>query len=799
MDDSVILRAALDRGWISTAQLTDALKAGAAGEAAGFAELLLARGWLDRERALSLRAEIGAGPRAGRFVLLRELGKGGMGTVFEAWDPKLRRRVAVKVLGDALADAEDVGRFYREAQTAGAIKHPGIVRVHEIGRDQERPYLVMDLLDGGTLAGKQLPPREAARTLAAVARAVGEAHRAGIIHRDLKPQNILLDDDGRPCVADFGLAKRVAGSSKLTATGFIVGTPSYMAPEQARGFASQIDARVDVYALGAVLFEVLTGRRAVEGTTILDTLRRAAKDDIPAPSSVVPSIPRELDAITLTALAKDRMKRYPTAAALADDLERFLAGHPIRASRPSRWPAFFRRHPALLGAASAVPVAALLLWILLNPAPRPLPPPPPSAAKPAVAKPADPRALAQPDYDAGLRLLEGARLDFYRADADLGLTRERLNDAIARFGAALARHPGFGEAALARGHARTLLRAPEAAHADYTAAITLLPGSAEARLARGLLSLRRVSDYLLVASWAREQLPAALRTSLKELEVDLLRARELGLEKHAIRFLEAALAYGSSDPAGAIAMLDSLRDMEGPLKEDVLRLRASALAERMFKARNEAEREHYRVSAIEDFSRTLALRINDAAARRFRGSLYFTAHRMDEARADFERALKADPNHSVTLSDMAMFHARSGHGELALPLLDRSLQADPLNLQALSLRAACRMELGEFGKARVDLEKAVETNPDYLPGLINLAVCLEKLGDSGECLRRLTMILDRSPDVPVALYTRGYLYGKLRRWKEALVDLERCAGLPSGYAPKAREIIQEIRPRLGKP
>src|SRR5688572_27258511 len=125
MDDSVILRAALDKGWISPAQLTDALKAGAADQAVAFADLLVARGWLDRERAGLLRAESGTGPSAGRFVLLRELGKGGMGAVFEAWDPKLRRRVAVKVLGDALADAEDVGRFYREAQTAGAIKHPG--------------------------------------------------------------------------------------------------------------------------------------------------------------------------------------------------------------------------------------------------------------------------------------------------------------------------------------------------------------------------------------------------------------------------------------------------------------------------------------------------------------------------------------------------------------------------------------------------------------------------------------------------------------------------------------------------
>ncbi|HEX7897247.1 MAG TPA: tetratricopeptide repeat protein, partial [Planctomycetota bacterium] len=598
-----------------------------------------------------------------------------------------------------------------------------------------------------------------------------------------------------PCVADFGLAKRVAGSNKFTATGFVVGTPSYMAPEQARGLASQIDARADVYALGAVLFEVLTGRRSVEGSTLLDTLRRAANDEPRAPSRVLRSVPRELDAIVLTAMARDRAKRYATASALADDLERYLAGRPILGRVPFRWPEIFRRRPALVATASAVPVAAVLLWILLTPAPAP---PPPPAPKPAVAKKTDARALAQPDYDAGLRLLDGARLDFYRADADLALTRTRLGEAAARFAAALARHPGFGEAALARGHAHALLRRPEDAHADFSAAIVMLPGSAEARLARGLVSLRRVCDYLLVAKWAREQLPPALRTSLKELEVDLLRARELGLEKHATRFLEAALAYGRGDQAGAIAILDPLRDVEGPMKEDVLRLRACALAERVFHARNDAEREHYMVSAIEDFTRLLKLRINDAEARRYRGSLYFITGRMEEARADFERVLKADPGQSVALSDLAMFHARSGHGELALPLLDRALQADPANLQALSLRAAFRSELGQFTEARADLEKAVETNPDYLPGLINLAVCLEKMGDADGCLRRLTLILERSPDVPVALYTRGTLHWKRGRWKEALADLERCAALPSGYAARARELIPECRRQLGR-
>jgi tetratricopeptide (TPR) repeat protein len=795
MDDSVILRAALDKGWISPAQVTDALKAGAAGETAGFADLLVGRGWLDRERARSLLAS--SGPRAGRFVLLRELGKGGMGTVFEAWDPQLRRRVAVKVLEDSLAHEEDVARFYREAQTAGALKHAGIVRVHEIGRDRERPFIVMDLLDGGTLAGRKLRPREAAQTLAAVARAVEAAHRAGIIHRDLKPQNILLDDEGRPCVADFGLAKRVAGSSKLTATGFVVGTPSYMAPEQARGLTSQIDARADVYSLGAVLFELLTGRPAVQGATVLDTLRRAAHEEVRAPSSVLSTVPRELDAITLTAMAKDRLRRYPTAAALADDLERYLAGRPIQARVPFRWPALLRRHPALTGVVSAVPVTSLLLWILLSPAPAP-PAPPPPAPKPAVAK-SDPHARAQPDYDAGLRLLESCRIDYYRADADLGRTRSRLNEAIVHFGVALALHPGFGEAVLARGHAWALLRRPENADVDYSAAVLLLPGSAEARLARGLLTLRRISDYLMVAGWRREQLPQALRASLREADVDLLRARELGLEKNATRFLEAAMAYGAADFAGALVLLDTLSDAEGILKEDVLRLRAKARSELAASSRIEAERQRLIAAGIEDLGAVIGLRVNDAEARRYRGSLYFLCGRMEEARADFERVLKADPTHSEALSDLATFHHRSGHPELALPMLDRSIDSDPSNMRARSLRAVIRMDGGRFAEARSDLEKAVAANPDYLPALLNLALCLGKLGEVEECLRRLDAILERNPDMPVALYSRGCIYYSRERWKDALRDLERAGAVaPAQYAAQVREPVLECRRRLGR-
>ncbi len=793
MDDSLILRAALDRGWITARQLTDALRACAAGEAGGFGDLLVARGWIDADRALRLRAETRAGPHAGRFVLLRELGRGGMGTVHEGWDPKLRRRVAVKMLGDALAEKEDVARFYQEARTAASIQHPNIVRIHEIGKEGGRPFIVMDLLEGGTLAGRKLPPREAARTLAAVARAVDEAHRRGIIHRDLKPQNVLLDAEGSPCVADFGLAKRLAGSSKLTATGFVVGTPNYMAPEQARGLVSQIDARSDVYALGAVLFEVLTGRQAVEGTSILDALRRAATEDVRRPSSVDRALPRELDAIVLAAMARDRARRYPSAAALADDLDRWLAGRPIRARAPSRGLALLRRHPVAFALAVSLGAAAVLTAALLRPPAPPPEPPAPSHTARAPALPA--RARAQPEYDAALRLLDESRLDFYRPEADLGRTRARLTEAAARFGAALAIHPEFGEALLARGHAYVLLRRPAEAHADYSKAIELLPGSAEARLARGRLSLDRVTEHLATASWRREEIPAALRALLKEAEADLRRARDLGLAGAALRYLEGALAYLGGNYADAVARLDET-GIEGPLLEDLLRLRAKAWGERAATG-TEAEQRRCAEASLADFTRLLGLRCHDAQARRLRASINFLSGKPAEAKADFEAALRADPTDSLAIFDMAVFLYRSGRPEGVETLLDRALTADPSNMRALSLRGVLKLERSDVAGARADLEKSVAAHPDYLPGLLNLAICQEMLGDAAGSLKSLNDIVERQPGLAVAVYSRGVLHFKQGRWKEALADLERATSLaPAKYRSQSRDAIEECRRRL---
>jgi serine/threonine-protein kinase len=276
-------------------------------------------------------------PRSfGDYELLEKLGRGGMGVVYKAWQRSLGRTVALKLLlhGEQ-ASAEELARFRAEAEAAAQLEHPNIVAVYEVGDWQGRPYFSMQYVEGPTLAdlvaGGPLPPRQAARLLADVCRAVHHAHQAGILHRDLKPSNVLLDKAGHPHVADFGLAKRVEGDPSLTRTGNILGTPSYMSPEQATGSRGVLGPASDVYSLGTILYTLLTGRPPFQAANSVDTLRMVLEQDPVPPRLLNPRVDRELEMVCLKCLQKPADLRYPTAAALADDLEAFLQGEPVAA------------------------------------------------------------------------------------------------------------------------------------------------------------------------------------------------------------------------------------------------------------------------------------------------------------------------------------------------------------------------------------------------------------------------------------------------------------------------------------
>jgi CHASE1-domain containing sensor protein len=313
-------------------------------------------------------------------VVLRELGRGGMGVVYLAHDPQLNRPVALKmILAAEFAPPEAVGRFRAETAAVAGLRHPNIVQIYEVGEHDGRPYSVLEYVAGGTLAqrlgGQRLPPREAAGLVLSLARAVQAVHRQGIIHRDLKPANVLLDGGPEapiaactPKLTDFGLVKLLPdpaapeAAQGMTRTGDLLGTPGYMAPEQATATKEAVGPETDVYGLGAILYELLTGKPPFQGPTFLAIVFQVLQKDPVPLSRVQPGLPRDLQTICMKCLHKRRADRYPTAAALADDLQRFLNGEPIRA-RPAaalevawRW---VRRHPAR-AAALGIGLLALL-------------------------------------------------------------------------------------------------------------------------------------------------------------------------------------------------------------------------------------------------------------------------------------------------------------------------------------------------------------------------------------------------------------------------------------------------------
>jgi predicted Ser/Thr protein kinase/tetratricopeptide (TPR) repeat protein len=352
----------------------------------------------------------------GKYKVLQRLGGGAMGVVYQCSQPGLDRPVAVKVMiAGRHASNEQILRFQREAWAAGQLVHPNVLQVYDIGADGDLHYFVMEYVDGRPLdrliGTGALTLGDSLRLVAQVARALEAAHAQGIIHRDIKPSNIILHKSGQPKLSDFGLAKSLTSDQNLSQSGDLIGTPRYMSPEQALAAPQDIDARTDIYSLGAVLYEMLAGRPPVDGPNVLTVLRRLT-DEEPAPlRELNANVPEEVAAICRRAMAKDREARFPTAAAFAEAIEGYLAGRApaelastlvVPASRRRRWSGRLRSWWALTGLAAVVLVAGLLIWRsgMARPHEDPGDDKRPDTTNPPVAVPTSPpRTVVRPDPD----------------------------------------------------------------------------------------------------------------------------------------------------------------------------------------------------------------------------------------------------------------------------------------------------------------------------------------------------------------------------------------------------------------
>jgi eukaryotic-like serine/threonine-protein kinase len=751
------------------------------------------------------------------YDILERIAEGGMGVVYKARHRKLERMVALKVLlAGRFARPSDLQRFRNETQIVAGLDHPNILPIYDVGEHDHVPFFSMRLMEGGSLADQleryREDPQSAARLIAALARAVHYAHQHAVLHRDLKPGNVLIDRNGEPQLTDFGLAKWIEKNNDLSVPGAIIGTPSYMAPEQTRGGREKVTTAADVYSIGAVLYAVLTGQPPFRGDSPFETLVKVREEEPEPPRSRNPKVDRDLEIICLKCLRKEPERRYESALALAEDLERWLEGSPIKARTMSpvehtwRW---CRRNwlPASL-AATLLFIIAMVSWsrfdanrkdaqvvrsvnLLLDKANGSLEQGQWAEANAAVGQ-AEALSLAASEAArqrlaprlADLRMgvqLEDIRINHLDVDqVGMSLLGAGLRYALAfrEYGIDI---EGNDPASVARQIQARAIRSKLVAALDHWAQNT----ASSAERSR----LRTIAD---AADDQAAAIPGRLRHALDT------------ADKSELLRIASESRVTPLSPAAIVSLGTGLR-AHGAVEQEVPLLRAAQqihpgdfwinleLGTALMLSRPGEPRD-----ALPFFTAALALSNGNPGVYVYVANAQVKAGELDHAETSYRHAIALKPNLVVARINLGYVLNELGRFKEGEQALVEALELDPSNHLAYYNLGLNLQSQGNNARAAEAYRKAVSLKPDHAEAFNNLGNALTALGRAGEALEAFDKALAIRPAYARAHFNRGYLLDQLRRFDEAVESYRQAIHYEHDYAEAYYQIAFDLLYQKGR-